>query len=401
VVFDGYLLCPETGKQARLELSEAELRAGSNLEALAQAARQLRGAGERPVGLLLPLSQFLYSHYWVPLGAEFLGDREMIRSAIALQKDILLPAFEQDFALGAAAGRADGVAFWLPERSLRGLEAAFKAAELELVASLPRALAVALQDKSTPDCVVVDRDQTSCSILKLEGGVTTRVLSACLGEFDNPDIRHAWEEQSAELLEGSPFTVASAEDWFRLGAGRLGASDYLFYAGGFLRQVADRNRQRRVSAGAAAAVAAVLVLSVPFVYVWADSLRLESARDEYRQQARVASGYQDEMLDMEYEWGVVYEYPEADVAGILTGLNTVISNSLTSFSLKDSQVEIQGFTQDPEQLTRLLLEQPLIDTIEQSRSISDSNSGRGDRFGLRITLSGLDFDDYSRKYDFR
>jgi hypothetical protein len=79
----------------------------------------------------------------------------------------------------------------------------------------------------------------------------------------------------------------------------------------------------------------------------------------------------------------------------------VISNSLTSFSLTDSQVEIQGFTQDPEQLTRLLLEQPLIDTIEQSRSISDSNSGRGDRFGLRITLSGLDFDDYSRKYDFR
>jgi hypothetical protein len=104
---------------------------------------------------------------------------------------------------------------------------------------------------------------------------------------------------------------------------------------------------------------------------------------------------------MEAEWGVVYEYPEADVPTILTTLNSVIRNSLTSFSLNDSVIEIQGFTRDPEQLTRLLVDMAIFERIEQSRNISQSNSASGDRFGLRLTLSGYDYAEYGRKYDFR
>ena len=405
VLIDGQLLCPKTRKQARLELTESELREGARLDRLAESARQLVETSERPIGLLLPLSQFLYSHYSVPLGDQFLGDGEMVRSAIALQKDILLPAFEQEFALGAAAGRSEGVAFWFPETTLRALEAAFAAAALELVAVLPRAVAAGQAagsvDRTADSYVVADRDAASYSVLRFEGGVATEVVSAYAGEFENADIRQSWEEQTAPLLEQASVSLSSADDWLGLRDLKPGASDYLFYSRPFLKQVADRNRQRRIYAGAAAGVAAMLVLSLPFVYLWADSLRLERARDAFREQARVAERYQNEMLDLEYEWGVVYEYPEPDVAGILTGLNTVIDNSLTSFQLTNARVEIQGFTQDPEQLTRLLLQQPLFATIEQSRSISDSNTGRGDRFGLRITLADLDFAEYSRKYDFR
>jgi len=135
--------------------------------------------------------------------------------------------------------------------------------------------------------------------------------------------------------------------------------------------------------------------------VFAARIRLEGARDEYRSQARMAQQFLFELEDMEAEWGVVYEYPEADVPMILTSLNSVISNSLTSFSLNDSVIEIQGFTRDPEQLTRLLVDMPIFERIEQSRNISQSNSASGDRFGLRLTLSGYDYAEYGRKYDFK
>jgi hypothetical protein len=227
------------------------------------------------------------------------------------------------------------------------------------------------------------------------------VLSAFRQEFDNEDIRTAWDEQAGPMLASAPIRMSANDDWLALDGIREVPADYLFFTREFQQTVSGRNRTRRIWAGSAAAAAAVLVLSLPFVYQWADAMRLEHARDAYREQARTAAAYEDEILDMEYEWGVVYEYPEPDVPAILMGLNSVIDNSLTSFSLSDSTIEIQGSTEDPEKLTKLLLEQPIFDSIEQSRSISESNTGGGDRFGLRLTLSGHDYPEYARKYDFR
>lgn len=401
ILFDDSLFCPENGRRYCLEAAEVDLDDDRQLERLAEGARQLCSGIDRPIGLALPLSQFLYSHYSIQLGNEYLADRDMVHSAIALQRDILLPAFEQDFALSAAIGGAKGAAFWLPESVLGRLQSDFAGAGLELVAVLPRPLAAAPADGSTRDYAVADSDASTCSVVWTEEGVLTRVLSAFRQEFDNADIRSAWDEQTSPLLAGSTISLSSADDWLALGKMTQVPADYLLFTREFLHSVNVRNRHRRLWAGGALAAAAALFLSLPFVYQWTDAIRLERSRDAFRELARVAESYENEILDMEYEWGIVYEYPEPDVSAILTALNSVIDNSLTSFSLTDSTIEIQGFTEDPERLTRLLLEQPVFESIEQSRSISESNAGRGDRFGLRLTLSGHNYAGYSRKYDFR
>jgi hypothetical protein len=148
-------------------------------------------------------------------------------------------------------------------------------------------------------------------------------------------------------------------------------------------------------------IAAAFVLALPLVYQWVDVMRLESRRDEARRAAAMASRYQNEILAVEGEWGVVYEYPEVDVPGILLGLNSVIRNSLTSFSLDESTIEIQGSAADPEQLNARLAALPQFEDIEQSRSISRRSNTSNDQFGLTMTLAGPRYEDYAEKYKFK
>ena len=401
VLYDELLLCPENGRRFQLECSKADCSEAQFLERLVEGAKSLCGDADRPVGLLLPVSQFLYSHYSIQLADEYLGDTEMVHSAISLQKDLLLPAIEEEVVLAAAGERSEGVAFWFPESTLAAIEQSFCDAELELVAVLPRPLAAAQPGGAETSSVILDEDASTHSLVSIDGRTATGVLSAFQQDLNNADIKSAWDEQIAPLSGNSTIRMSSASDWLSLAGLNQVLEDYLFFTRTFSTRVENRNRQRQIWAGSGLAAAIVLLVSLPFVYLWADTQRLEGARDEYRAQARMAQSYLFELEDMEAEWGVVYEYPEADVSGILTSLNSVIRNSLTSFSLNDSVVEIQGFTRDPEQLTRLLVEQPLFDEIEQSRSISESNSASGDRFGLRLTLSGHDYPEYSRKYDFK
>jgi hypothetical protein len=401
VLIDDSLLCLATGRQSRLQGPFADLADDAFLAGLVQGAQDLSKDDGRPVGLLLPHSQFLYSHYSVQLGDEHLGNRELVLSAIALQKDLLLPAMDEEFALAAGSGQAAGVAFWLPRDTLQKVEDAFAAADIELVAILPRALAAAPATAAAASYVVADEDASSCSLVKIDDRVATRMLSAFKQEFDNDELESAWNEQAAPLLEEAPVRMQGADDWRRLGGVKRPLTDYVFYTQAFLQQVENKNQLRKVWAAGALAVAAVLVLALPLVYQWVDAFRLESARNAARQEARVAATFQNRILGMESEWGVIYEYPEGDAAAILTTLNSMIRNSLTSFSLEKSTVEIQGFTSDPEQLTKLLVAQPMFEKIEQTRSISGTNSGSGDRFGLRMTLAGPGHEQYSKKYSFK
>src|SRR5690606_8307550 len=120
----------------------------------------------------------------------------------------------------------------------------------------------------------------------------------------------------------------------------------------------------------------------------------ESARDAARQEARLAASYQNKILGMEAEWGVIYEYPEVDLVRVLTTLNSMMRYSLTSFQLDKSTIDIQGYVTDPEQLMRSLVAQPMFKNIEQNRSVSATNSGNA-RFGVKMTLAGSDYTEYA------
>lgn len=401
VLREDKLLSPATGKQCHFDPGFASLGEDGAVDQLVAAVRQLAEGDDRPVCLLLPLSYFLYTHYSIQLGEEYLNDRKMVHSAINFQKDILLPAIDRDFVLAAAPGRAAGVSFWFPQAQLKAIESAADEAGIDLIGIAPRILAAVPESPVMSATVITDTDASHTSIVEVQDGVITQVLSASLKDLENEELLAAWNTRTAPLLDGVPTKMTDAEDWLRLKPAQSVLGELMFFTGTFLSSVARQNRRKRITAGVSAAIAAIMLMSVPFLYQWIDSIRIESSLEEYRSEASMAEAFQEEILDMEYEWGVVYEYPEADTAGILLALNSVINNALTSFSLSDSIVEIQGSVQDPELLIRSLVEQPLFRNIEQSRSISDSRSGSGDRFGLRITLSGPDYEEYLEKYEFK
>ena len=399
VLVDDALLSLATGRQYRLANALETLADDACVADLVKGAQELASGDARPVGLLLPHCQFVYSHYSVQLGGEYLANRDLVLSAIALQKDLLLPAMEQEFALAAGAGQSAGVAFWLPQDVLRKLEGAFAAAGLELVALLPRALAVAPSDPERKRYVVADEDASSCALVEIDGRVATRMLSALKQEFENEDLANAWREQAAPLLENAPVHVPGAEGWRKLDGARP-ISDYAFYTQEFLQHVENKNQARKAWAVGVVALAAAFVLALPLVYQWVDVYRLESARNAARQESRVAASYQNKILGMEAEWGVIYEYPEVDLSRVLTTLNSMIRNSLTSFTFDKSTIEIQGYVSDPEQLMRALVAQPMFESIEQTRSVSATNSG-ADRFGLRMKLADAQYGQYANKYTFK
>jgi hypothetical protein len=102
---------------------------------------------------------------------------------------------------------------------------------------------------------------------------------------------------------------------------------------------------------------------------------------------------------MEDEWGVIAEFPRQDVASILLTLNTLIDSSLSTFSINKGVVDITGFAQDPALLIEQLAELEDFYNVGQSRSSSGGNSAaRGDRFGIRFNINGVDFPAYETKY---
>ena len=102
---------------------------------------------------------------------------------------------------------------------------------------------------------------------------------------------------------------------------------------------------------------------------------------------------------MEDEWGAVAGYPRQNVAKVLLTLNQSIHSSLTTFALNKGVVDLSGFAQDPALLVEQLAEREEFHEVGQSRSSSGADGGtRGDRFGIRLNLSGVDFKKYEALY---
>ncbi len=143
----------------------------------------------------------------------------------------------------------------------------------------------------------------------------------------------------------------------------------------------------------------VALLCLPFLSNWIRIAILQSQVETLRVESTEARRSQTAVYEMEEQWGAVLEYPRQDVGQILLSLNGLIENSLSSFALDKGAVDIVGFAQDPAVLIEQLAEREEFYDVGQSRSSSSGNSElMGDRFGIRMSVSGIDFPGYEAKY---
>lgn len=364
---------------------------------LAQAARDLLPARDVPPSLLLllPPADFAATRFELALSSD-----KLLRSALKLQAHTLVPAYDEELMLGLHSGGAsEGVALWYPSRQANELFAAFAEQGLFLAAVMPRTLALLqLREGSNGDEVLLDEDARHSTLVECHEGSVRNLLSIRQVDLEQEAFAAQWQ---AELAKSGSITLRAhgAETWRELRRAVRAQAPYSFFPAGAEQTGREliSHKQRRVLNIAAAVVVAALFL--PFLNNWVQIQLLESRVEELREASAGARAAQAAVYQMEDEWGAVAEYPHQNVGRVLLTLNELIDSSLTSFEINKGVVDISGFAQDPALLIEQLAEREDFYNVSQSSNSSgDQGASRGQRFGIRFNVSGIDFPAYEAKY---
>ncbi len=392
VLFDGLLINTANGEYRPLASSEGQ----SRPEALAHAARQLVSAHAASAGilLLLPPAEFLSTHYQLALK----GDN-LLRSALKLQAHTLIPACEQELLLGLNGKSGEGAALWFPARAADELFMAFQAEGLLLAAVMPRTLALATAEQYQPDLLLLDEDPQHVVQYELHDGVLHSAPVGTQRDLQQSEFAEQWQAEIARAAPGLRLRSHGSEFWTSKRECVTPLEAYCFFPKGAEQYGQRLLRQKQKRFAAMAAGVAVVLLCLPFIANFVQASWLQRQIDDLREQSSTARQSQAAVFAMEDEWGALAEYPRQDVAQLLLTLNQLIQGSLTTFSLDKGTVDLTGYAQDPALLVEQLAEHEEFYDVGQSRSSAGGEGGtRGDRFGIRLHLSGADFAGYESKY---
>lgn len=392
VVVDSSLINTANGESRQIASEDGTTTA----EQIALSAKALlHGRGETAsIMLLLPPDDFVSTRFALGITGE-----KMLRSALKLQAHTLIPAYDEDLLLGVNGASPEGVALWYPTRQANALFHAFQAQGLFLAAIMPRTLALLQTHPLAGEQILIDEDSQHLTQLLCRDGVILAQLGISLSDLGQPEFASQWEAETARLPPAPKFRSAGLHYWSGLRQTLQGHESYTFFAPGAEKFGRDllRHKQRKFAGIAAAAL--LVILCLPFISNWLQIFGLERQVESLREQSAAARSAQANVFAMEEEWGAVVEFPRQDVAGVLLTLNQLIDRSLTAFTLNRGVVDIQGFAQDPALLIEQLAEHEGFYDVGQSRSSSLGNAeARGDRFGIRFSLNGVDFPAYEANY---
>ena len=390
LLFDNTLVNTANGEAEEIALIED----GSFPEAMAWAARRLARGDKRNILLLLPTADFVATAYHMNLAGE-----KMIRSALELQAQSLLPAYEENLLLAVNAAQQEGVALWFNEQEANRLFRAFAHEDLFLGAIMPRSLAVldASDDDDLKTMLINDEEGSNISFLQVRSNAVRRLLTVNKRDLEQEVFARQWEIETSQLKGDAVRNMTSMDDWKALKRKVQPLPEYSFLPAGAIAEQKRISFARNSKVAMAATAVVVLLLFAPFIARW---LELRGVLDDL-ESAQVMSAepraLQVSIFDMEEEWGALYEYPDQQVAQVLVSLNSVIQSSLTSISINKGVVDITGSTNDPAYLVELLSEREEFNNVSQSTS----TRGAGSQFGIRLNLTNVDFEDYEEKYPAR
>lgn len=393
VLFDHLLINTATGEYRQVAHDENDK---TQSEQIAASASQLLTGREQDASilLLLPPADFIATRFTMGISGE-----KLLRSALMLQVHTLVPAYEEPLLLGLNGGSADGVALWFPARAAEALFTAFRDHGLFLATLMPRPLAMLQTSSASEDYLLIDEDKLHVTQLESRSGIIKSLLSISQVDLQQEEFAAQWNIECSKVAPAPKIRASDQNFWMGLRQVFRAVESYSFFPAG-AEQVGRKfiaHKQRKL--GGIAALAMLVLLCLPFVSNWVRIAILEAQVEDLREQSTEARRSQAAVYAMEEEWGAILEYPRQDVGQILLTLNELIENSLSSFSIDKGVIDIVGFAQDPAVLIEQLAEREEFYDVGQSRSSSSGNSElMGDRYGIRISVSGIDYPGYEARY---
>lgn len=412
VLYENTLINTANGEYRELKRAQDEPRAAGEVRAegeepvetpeetraqlLARYARQLVSMRDEAQGilLLLPPSEFLSTRFSLALTGE-----NLLRSSLKLQAHTLIPAYEDELLLAVNASKSEGVALWYPAHEADALFEAFAAQGLFLAAIEPRTLALPPAELQDKDLLLVDEDGAHICQMEIREGAIRAHHVVTQTDLQQEEFAQQWQSEIARVVAPTRIDATSREFWHGRRQLVTPLANYCFLAKGAEQYGRNLLLQKQKRFGAMAAGVFVALLFLPFVINWLQIAILEMQVASLREESAVARQSQAAVYAMEDEWGVIADFPRQNVSQILLTLNQLMSYSLTSFSVDKGVVNIVGHSQDPALLVEQLSEVELFYDVGQSRSSSGTGGAdRGDRFGIRMNLNGVDFPAYEAKY---
>lgn len=392
VLYGDELINTANGETRRLPADAGLSRAGQ----IARAARSLL-PGVDPVPhilLLLPPADFVGTRFQLGIQGEAL-----LRSALLLQAPMLLPAWEKPLLLALSGQRGEGIALWYPAAEADALFNAFAAEGLQLVALQPRVLAAAAA-ATAPDCVLLDEGVQQLTLVQLEQGVLQAWDAVQRRDLDDTAFSEQWDSTRARL----PALQQTLDRnwWASLRSALPALEAYCLFPAGALARGRQLLAQRQRKRGLVAAACVAGLLCLPFLNNFLQIALLERQVAALQDASIDARRSQAAVYAMDDSWAAVAAYPRQDVGAMLLALNGLLENSLSSFTLSKGVVDISGVSPDPALLIEQLSELELFYNVGQSRGTSaGGNANRGDRFGIRMNVAGVDFAAYEKQHDFK
>ena len=388
LVLDGSLLHLQSNSQAEISQTEA-----SSPELLASKARELidsykLDANSRSILLLLPPSDFVATSSAMP---GLTG--EHLESALKLQQENLLPAYDQALSLSvennAAVAQETVTALWLPEARLNELFEAFENENLMLAAVRPRVLQ--LRNRSSAN-TFIENDSEQLTAVALQDGNIVNWLAIHEQDLAQDDFSEQWQAEIANLPPAIELNTGDAEEYLALVEQDANRA-YSFFPAGALSARKKVEKGRQVLMAAAALVGVMLLGSLPFI-AQSFELRLANSRlDSTREMSADARSDQAVVVDFENQWGIFNDFPDQEVREALFQLQEVLgAERLSSLELTDGLIRIQGTSSDPQAILQRLEQDPMFTEVVFSRATNNT------RYYIDLRLAEVNLEAYMVRY---
>lgn len=207
LLYDNSLINTATGTLFEIVPNEDEQYA----DAMARVARQLlpMSDGKKHVLLLLPTADFAATTFNMNAMSE-----KMVRSALELQSNSLIPAYDENLLLAVNATNPEGVALWFNEKEANDLFRAFEEQNIFLSAIMPRALAMLDADDETDKTLLInDEEGSNISFLQVSGVAIRRLLTVNKTDLEQDVFAKQWDIEINQLKGEAVKTMSSLDDW--------------------------------------------------------------------------------------------------------------------------------------------------------------------------------------------
>ena len=388
LVRNGCVAHLESRKFSSLEDSENEHTSDADLIATASKALLNSQAKEHSTLLLLPASEFVATTLEMP-GVS----KESLISAVKLQVDSLLPAYEGDVSLAvnpASVANADGhIALWMASSRIAEFFDAFARQGLFLAAVKPRALAARESDNDT---LLIDSDEESKTAVLLKAGIVKRWLHVNNIDFEQQEFSEQWQQLIDSTEAEKTRQLDGLADFFEL-ADKKSHREYSLFPLGALRVRKRIERGKQLLLAAAIIGLAVLLSATPFIL---QSFELRSFATRLAMQREMsAEPRQDQaiVVNFENEWGAINDFPDQGVREAMFSLQGVLSpERLSSLEISEGLIKIQGTSTEPQALLERLEQNPVFTEVIFSRATNNS------RYYIDLRLGAVNFEAYMVRY---